>query len=624
MLPAEQSWFSGEPRNSVWDVPMINKWTLYNFKSVERAELLLSPLTLFAGANSSGKSTFLQSILLVSQTLGSRVGSQTVVLNGHLAKLGQFSDLRTATSDSDTIRIAWELSVPPQRVEEPRYLRSPITIETISCDIAFGVPKIGGLRAHQLNPKLFESVFSCTGTSSSGEVLPSSHSVRLISKPQPEQADPDGPQQEAARVSPWTFEYEIQFDPTSLEELRDDLSGATPIGCSLQHFLPQWLVETFDEKTEVIRLLTRPLLDPIRSRVLSRNVDTDAIAIPREIIAFLNQRRSTFGKSDEISADAESGTASLTEVMRWLRGARLRQKPKASGILKELSDLAVKAVQEKQGITTVEVPSLFRDALNYLTFFFSRSVRYLGPLREEPRSLYPLQTTADPQDIGLHGEHTAAVFHSFRYSEIEYIPSAAFSSAKIDRTPTKASLADAVFDWLQYLDVAKKVETHDEGKFGHGLLVQMDSNDKHDLTHVGVGVSQVLPIVVMCLLATHDTTLILEQPELHLNPKVQTRLGDFFLAMSLLGKQCLIETHSEYLINRLRYRAAAAPSDSISKMMALYFVEKQRGVTVHRNVMVNEFGAIIDWPVGFFDQSQREVEDILLAATKKAKGEVAE
>jgi predicted ATPase len=237
--------------------------------------------------------------------------------------------------------------------------------------------------------------------------------------------------------------------------------------------------------------------------------------------------------------------------------------------------------------------------------------------------MYPLQNTADPQDIGLHGEHTAAVFHNFQHSQVQYIPSLAFTDVRVAQTPKGVSLREAVFDWLTYLDVATKIETKDEGKFGHALAVSLSSEMSHDLTHVGVGVSQILPIVVMCLLANRETTFVLEQPELHLNPKVQTRLGDFFLSMSLLGKQCLIETHSEYLINRLRFRAAAAPSDSLSKLMALYFVEKRHGATAYRNVKINEFGAIVDWPAGFFDQSQREVEDILLAATRKAKAELS-
>jgi len=110
-----------------------------------------------------------------------------------------------------------------------------------------------------------------------------------------------------------------------------------------------------------------------------------------------------------------------------------------------------------------------------------------------------------------------------------------------------------------------------------------------------------------------------EQPELHLNPKVQTRLADFFLSMALLGKQCLIETHSEYLITRLRLRSVLAEGDSFSNLMKLYFVEKNNGRSEFRSVKINEYGAIVDWPSGFFDQSQREVEDILLAAANKMK-----
>jgi predicted ATPase len=182
-----------------------------------------------------------------------------------------------------------------------------------------------------------------------------------------------------------------------------------------------------------------------------------------------------------------------------------------------------------------------------------------------------------------------------------------------------ASLEEAVLDWLRYLDVASDVNTTDEGKFGYGLRVRTErSGTSHDLTHVGVGVSQVLPIVVMCLLANRDTTIVLEQPELHLNPKVQTRLGDFFLSMAILQKQCLVETHSEYLINRLRLRAARAPGKSVSDMIKLYFVDKSENFTTFRDVVINESGTIMRWPIDFFDQSQQEIEDILLAADRKA------
>jgi predicted ATPase len=87
--------------------------------------------------------------------------------------------------------------------------------------------------------------------------------------------------------------------------------------------------------------------------------------------------------------------------------------------------------------------------------------------------------------------------------------------------------------------------------------------------------------------------------------------------MAFLKKQCIIETHSEYLINRLRFRAAAADSDRVASQMTIYFVEKKEDKSQFRPIVVNEYGAIPDWPEGFFDQSQSEAEDILRAATRK-------
>ena len=85
---------------------MITKWKVFNFKSIrEETELDLGPLTIFAGANSSGKSTFIQSVLLIAQTLAHKVGSRSVVLNGALTSLGQFDDLKSNGSGSDQITI---------------------------------------------------------------------------------------------------------------------------------------------------------------------------------------------------------------------------------------------------------------------------------------------------------------------------------------------------------------------------------------------------------------------------------------------------------------------------------------------------------------------------------------
>lgn len=180
------------------------------------------------------------------------------------------------------------------------------------------------------------------------------------------------------------------------------------------------------------------------------------------------------------------------------------------------------------------------------------------------------------------------------------------------------TLEGAVLDWLKYMGIAEELHTRDLGKLGHELKITTPGTTTlHDLTHVGVGVSQVLPILVMCLLAEPDTTLIVEQPELHLHPKVQTLLGDFFLSMAASSKQIIVETHSEYLVNRLRFRAAAAEGEEIASLMKIYFAEKDDGASTFRDVNVNQYGAILDWPKGFFDQSQSEAEKILRTGIEK-------
>jgi predicted ATPase len=317
----------------------------------------------------------------------------------------------------------------------------------------------------------------------------------------------------------------------------------------------------------------------------------------------------------EISAD--DGRISLNEVLDRLRRSRMAL---GSEMVSAVEEAARNVLPKGRGITFTGLPGRSLDpAVAFTRDFFASQVKYLGPLREEPKAIYPIQSTSDPQDVGLHGEHTAAVLHRNRFLEIQYIPTSNFGDKPGDAQAVTKALEEAVFDWLEYLDVAKRINTSDEGKFGYSLKVIMgEGSVSHDLTHVGVGVSQVLPIVVMCLLAAPDTTIILEQPELHLNPKVQTRLADFFLSMAMLRKQCLIETHSEYLINRLRLRSALAEGTSVSELLKLYFVEKTGGFTTYRDVRINEYGTIRDWPKGFFDQNQREIEAIILAASEKS------
>jgi predicted ATPase len=516
---------------------MINKWKLFNFKSVrDETEIELKPLTILAGSNSSGKSTVLQSMLLIAQTLYSRVSSKSVILNGTLTRLGQFDDLRSFGSEANQILIGWELNTNyhASGVMVSEILMSAMDLETISCDISFEAdPSKGESNISQLQPRLF----SCQITANSNE-----HKAWLSASRRP-YFEVSSLERKYQAKDPKSFfdqalDYRLEMDPESRAELIQQVpENGEMLGCNFQHFLPYeipFLIEAYPYDTY------------------------------KEIPG---------GEQDYI-------------------------------------------------INSFPLTGNLEGAVEYIQNLFIKNLRYLGPLRDEPKSLYPLTPSADPADVGLRGEYTAAVLDLHKTDQIQYIPSISFKDAQVPPGKSIRTLESAVTDWLVYLGVAESVKTIDRGKIGHEMKVVMPgSNMAHDLTHVGVGVSQVLPILVMCLLAEPGSVILIEQPELHLHPKVQTRLADFFLSMSMLGKQCIIETHSEYIVNRLRFRAAAAQADAVSKLMQIYFVDKVDGCSVFRPVEVNKYGAITDWPDGFFDQSQSEAEEILRAATLKRKAE---
>lgn len=633
---------------------MITKWKVFNFKSIrEETELDLGPLTIFAGANSSGKSTFIQSVLLVAQTLAHKVGSRSVVLNGALTSLGQFDDLKSNGGESDQITIKCtcrplpdqEAVIPRRSQFAPRgssiyYGSRSNQIQEIACEMSFDADSSSSQRdLFQLQPRLFATQLSCISRDEDNVDQKADISIHHSNKAISEIGGADSASEidDQLRAS---LAYAVELDDGSMAEVKDDFRSAKPIGCILRHFLPERIVYAIDTIEEDANAITMALQEDGRRSISFRRSMGREILLSEEIIAVLREILQGTIDFDQTFKDkywpeslfgSESETLTFKAWHERLRGLPREERLKVQQVLREHENLfgrihsAMKTSAapklKTHALVQARPPRLITEATWYLDNFFASSLKYLGPLRDAPKPLYPLAPAADPYDVGLRGEHTASILELHKNKKIRYIPSANFKSPVIDRKMVTRTLESAVIDWLQYLGVASSVKSRDMGKLGHELKVGLsNSNSTYDLTHVGVGVSQVLPILVMCLLADTDSTLVFEQPELHLHPKVQTLLGDFFLSMALCSKQCIIETHSEYFIDRLRFRiAAATPEKELNSQTKIYFVEKPLQGSVFREVVINEYGAISDWPEGFFDQSQQQAEAILTAALAKKR-----
>jgi len=236
----------------------------------------------------------------------------------------------------------------------------------------------------------------------------------------------------------------------------------------------------------------------------------------------------------------------------------------------------------------------------------------LGPLRADPgtteRSFAP---TSQLDDVGFKGEYAAVVYHHNRLVQINWC-------SPYTGQVQQGTLQEALNVWVDYLDIANQVMTEAAGSLGIAWkVITKKGQEPRTLSEVGVGISQILPILVMGLLSPKDTLLIIEQPELHLHPSVQARLGDFFMGLAKCGKQCLIETHSENLVSQLRYHIVQAGGMDKSDCM-IYFVDQdERGAAKFEPVQISPQGNILNWPDGFFDETMLQEDRITRASLRK-------
>ncbi len=150
-------------------------------------------------------------------------------------------------------------------------------------------------------------------------------------------------------------------------------------------------------------------------------------------------------------------------------------------------------------------------------------------------------------------------------------------------------------------------------------IVLFDKRSKTPVSHrdVGIGISQVLPVLVTCFAST-DKIIAMEQPEIHLHPALQAELGDVFIEAALGDRKntLIIETHSEHLLLRIMRRMRETFFQKISdgrppvypQDVMVLFVEPEGSRSIIREMPLNEQGELVKaWPGGFFEEGFKEV-----------------
>ena len=221
-----------------------------------------------------------------------------------------------------------------------------------------------------------------------------------------------------------------------------------------------------------------------------------------------------------------------------------------------------------------------------------------APIRSRPRRTYdPSRPTPDPEG--------------------EYIPDYLASMSRNIPEKWERLKSDlenfgrdsGLFDEIAVLSFGKTAGSPFQmqiRKFGKRL-----KGPKRNLIDVGYGVSQALPILTELLREDSPKMFLLQQPEVHLHPRAQAALGSLFCNLAASGKQIIVETHSDYILDRARMdirdgKTGLKPDD----ISVLYFERDELDVNIH-SLRVDEDGNVLDAPPGygqfFMDEMRRSV-----------------
>ena len=208
-------------------------------------------------------------------------------------------------------------------------------------------------------------------------------------------------------------------------------------------------------------------------------------------------------------------------------------------------------IQNCYGLPSSENPDVPKSLSAFSSAFeelFSH-VYYLGPTRIQAKRFYHWDDK-DPTDVGLWGDKV-----------IDALLCAHMRRVKISKEGEEVTIEDRVSEWLRELNLAYSFSLKPVGALKDDnyetRIEKSATSPAVTLADMGYGLADVLPMLVLCYYTPKGSTLILEQPGIHLHPKAQSQLADLLIeVITERNLQILVESHSEHLLNRLQRRIA--------------------------------------------------------------------
>jgi AAA ATPase domain len=544
---------------------MLRSIQLENFKPFGRRTIIpLAPITLVFGENSAGKSSILQALNLLKQTRESREVEALLLPRSEngIVDLGSFQEL---LFDHDLERaLTIRLDVAFEGGTASRFYRPPClrNLSTLGLECLFSRKSI--------NDEISLIELRLCGANQA------SHIASFLQSPMP----------------PW-FRRSMPFSFRSGRRRQSKMFRAARCS-SIRDERDFWMppfVWTINEKTNILKSL-----EAIRQAIESGELpevkgagdeDERGYNLPEFLTRV--QEAISFVSSD----------FTYDQYVFWMMTAQANTYVALDGFIpvyagQETSQSSLDALVARSSFRLINRRDWMPD-IGFASVLAGRAVDEalsslfpLGPFRKPPSRWY-IFTGTTPQDVGYQGH---------------LLPDLLF------REPDLLANTNA---WLKSLGIGYEIAIRSLGGVSSDLF-EVRLVDKRrqppvevGLSDVGFGISQILPLIVQSLAASRQIITI-EQPEVHIHPRLQADLGDLLIEAIKEPRQnqFIIETHSEHLALRLQRRVrekALSPSD----ISVLFVGRGPEGATVQALRIDDDGDFIDDFPGGFFPERLREL-----------------
>lgn len=551
---------------------MITEYSLTNFKAFAGEQRVkLKPITLVYGQNSSGKSSLLQSLLLLKQTIESSENPETLLLpKGNLVDLGGYREFINGHDARKPFVFEVRLPVP----KDQQFLPGLI-LKTLD---SFGATFLG-LRVEMVHDE--ESAAAKLG----------GLALFIGDEKEPVMLFKSERKQSMQRY-PRRFAFTAAPSGASVAE-----SGLRLSSLNSQHpfFSALWEVARATLQPEVIKELQK------RREFLTKRLEK---LRPPELVDIEDDAKRPVEKR------MERELKMIETALEKMKGYSLKEavtdieKSIAKTFLLCRNYLPVALVRDEgydprglfgqmeygpgMGYELASIPGLVVFAASLLQSSLENTI-YIGPLRDYPERHYIFSGNLTEQ-VGKSGK---------------MVPDVLFK---------RRDLLEQVNQQLEIFGLGYELKVSSVNDRDSDLqdVFALRLFDKRTKVHasildVGFGISQVLPIVVQSMLSKKKT-LIIEQPEIHLHPRLQADLGTLIATCTKepFGNQFIIETHSQHLILRLQKlvrQGKLSPED-----VSVIYVDRSGEGSQCVELRLDKDGDFIDqWPQGFFEEGYNEI-----------------